>query len=155
MMRASAVGRAFLQEREACRLVAYQDRKGVWTIGWGHTGADVAKGVRWAQRDADAAFDRDLYPVEYAVSHATRVSLTQYEFDALCCLVYNIGVHAFETSTLLKLLNADNRKGAAAQFPRWNKVTIDGKAVVDAGLTQRRAAERAMFNGGTPHIVGA
>lgn len=155
MMRTSGVGRAFIQGLEDCRLLAYQDTNGGWTIGWGHKGADVAKGVRWTQQEANVAFARDLYPVEFTISNLVRVPLTQYEFDALCSLVYNIGIGAFSTSTLLKVLNKDDRSGAAAQFPRWNKETIGGKLVVSHGLTQRRAAERAMFNGSTPRIVGA
>src|SRR5260221_9081504 len=53
----------FLQKAEACRLDAYQDSAGVWTICYGHTGADVVMGLcinrprarRWLAEDAQQA----------------------------------------------------------------------------------------------------
>ena len=36
-MRLSQNGVNFIKAHEALRLKAYQDSKGVWTIGWGHT----------------------------------------------------------------------------------------------------------------------
>ena len=36
-MRLSQNGVNFIKSHEALRLKAYQDSKGVWTIGWGHT----------------------------------------------------------------------------------------------------------------------
>ena len=40
-MKLSQKGVDFIKAHEALRLKAYQDSKGVWTIGWGHT-----KGVK-------------------------------------------------------------------------------------------------------------
>ena len=40
-MKRSQNGVDFIKSHEALRLKAYQDSKGVWTIGWGHT-----KGVK-------------------------------------------------------------------------------------------------------------
>jgi lysozyme len=60
---------------------------------------------------------------------------------ALVSFAYNVGVGALGSSTLLRLLNAGDHAGAAAQFGRWNKA--GGKAL--AGLTKRRAAEAALF----------
>ena len=37
----SGNGLALTEQFEACRLTAYQDQVGVWTIGYGHTGPDV------------------------------------------------------------------------------------------------------------------
>ena len=34
---------------EQCRLTAYQDPLGIWTIGWGHTGPEVVSGLTWTQ----------------------------------------------------------------------------------------------------------
>ncbi|KQD16250.1 lysozyme [Acinetobacter baumannii] len=67
--------------------------------------------------------------------------LTQNQFDALVSLAYNIGSGAFKGSTLLKLLNKGDYKGAADQFLVWNKA--GGKVM--KGLVRRREAERALF----------
>ncbi len=49
------------------------------------------------------------------------VPLTQNQFDALVSLIYNIGEGNFASSTLLKMLNAGNYRGAADQFLVWDK----------------------------------
>ena len=47
-----------IQQAEDCKLVAYQDPLGVWTIGWGH--ADVPPGTVWTQEQADGQLDWDI-----------------------------------------------------------------------------------------------
>lgn len=57
-------------------------------------------------------------------------------------LAYNIGLNAFGSSTLRKVINDGGDNAAiSAQFRRWNKA---GGAVL-AGLTKRREAEIALF----------
>jgi lysozyme len=58
-------------------------------------------------------------------------------------LAYNIGLDAFRASTLLRLYNAGNTAGAAAQFDRWSRA--NGRVL--RGLVARREAERAVFEG--------
>lgn len=72
---------------------------------------------------------------------AIRVPINQRMFDALVSFTYNVGVKALNDSTLLKLLNQRDYRGAADQFKRWNRA--GGK--VSNGLTKRRAAEEALF----------
>ena len=43
---------------EGCRLRAYKDTLGVWTIGYGH--AHVQPGLCWSQAQADAQLREDL-----------------------------------------------------------------------------------------------
>ena len=80
---------------------------------------------------------------ERGIFDAVKVPLAQHQFDALVVLAYNIGLGAFRTSTLLRLLNKGELSAAASQFDRWNKA--GGKTL--AGLTRRRAAERKLFEG--------
>lgn len=56
----SEEGLALTREFEGCRLEAYQDQGGVWTIGYGHTGPDVHEGLTWTQEQADEAQKKDL-----------------------------------------------------------------------------------------------
>lgn len=145
-MRFSANGIAKLKLYEGCRLVAYRDSKGVWTIGWGSTGVDICRGVVWTQAKADGEFLRHCATVEQAISDLVKVPLTQNQYDALVSFVYNIGAFNFKQSTMLRRINALDYVSAAKEFPKWNHVTINGQLIVDKGLTNRRAAELAQFN---------
>ncbi|RKP44692.1 lysozyme [Pararobbsia silviterrae] len=115
-----------------------------WTIGYGHTGPEVHQGLVWTQPQADAALLADMSAVQANVRAHVTVALTKPEFVALCDFAYNVGTGNFDTSTLLKLLDAGDFEGAAAQFARWN---LAG-GVVLAGLVKRRGAEAALFLSG-------
>ncbi|HZW54277.1 MAG TPA: lysozyme [Candidatus Elarobacter sp.] len=118
---------------------AYQDVVGIWTIGYGHTGRDVHEGLRITQAQAENLLRGDLATAERIVLNAVKVSLSDNEYAALVSFVFNTG--SLPGTTLLRLLNAGDRAGAADQFLRWNKA---GGSVV-AGLTRRRKAERELF----------
>lgn len=142
MMRLGAAGLTLLKEFEQCRLTAYQDERGVWTIGWGHTGLEVRQGLVWTQAQADAQFAIDIRERgELPVLRATDVPLTQNQFDALVCFTYNVGSDNARHSTLIAFVNARKWVQAADEFPRWNHTG----GHISAGLTRRRAAERALF----------
>lgn len=145
-MRTSAEGIALLHHYESCRLAAYPDPGSVdgkpWTIGWGHTGPEVKRGLVWTQAQADAAFMRDLQATEYLVGQMAP-NATQSEFDALVSFAYNLGSSALRGSTLMRLYLAGDKAAAADEFLRWNR---NGRAVM-YGLTRRRTAERALFLG--------
>lgn len=51
---------AALKKDEGCRLVAYQDTVGVWTIGYGATGAGISRGVTWTQAQAEQRLIDDI-----------------------------------------------------------------------------------------------
>jgi len=147
-MRTSQNGIAVLKHFESCSLSAYPDPAtggAPWTIGWGHTGPEVIPGLVWTQAKADAQLLADLAERELAVSCSVTKTVNQGQFDALVDFVYNLGAGNFEGSTLLKLVNAGDMSGAAAQFARWNRAA--GKPM--RGLTRRRAAEAALFAGKT------
>ena len=74
-------------------------------------------------------------------THVTYAKLTQHEFDAMVDFTFNVGCHAFATSTLLKKVNHGDVAGAANEFGRWTKA--GGKVV--PGLVKRRKDERKLF----------
>lgn len=141
-MRISQEGIRLVKAFEGLRLHAYEDIAGIITIGYGHTGHDVHAGLTISEEDAEVLLRIDIVRFEECVTDAVEVLLSQHEFDACVSLAYNIGCKAFAASTLLKLLNAGNKKAAADQFLRWDKAR--GKVV--AGLTKRRQAERELFH---------
>jgi len=69
------------------------------------------------------------------------VAVTQDQYDALADFVFNVGIPHFASSTLLRLLNAGDYKGAQAEFARW---TRSGSQVL-TGLVTRRTAEANLF----------
>jgi lysozyme len=127
---------------ESCRLVAYQDVKGIWTVGWGHVGPEVCAGYTVTQVQADMQLVVDMHNATGAVNHFVNVVLTQGEFDALVDFAFNCGCSAFAGSTMLRLLNAGDTANAALEFAKWSHAS--GQVV--AGLLRRRLAETQEFN---------
>ena len=138
----SKQGLALTEQFESCRLTAYQDIKGIWTIGWGHTGPEVVEGLTITQNQADSQLVMDLQHAENMVNTCVTVDLSQDQYDALVDFAFNLGCNAEKGSTLLKLVNAGDFAGAAAQFELWDHAS--GKVV--AGLLRRRIAEEQEFN---------
>lgn len=144
-MQTSDKGIALIKQFEGCKLTAYQDSVGVWTIGYGWTkpvdGKPIRAGMTIKQETAERLLKTGLVSYENDVSRLVKVDLTQGQFDALVSFTYNLGARSLSTSTLLRKLNAGDYAGAADEFLRWNKA---GGKVLN-GLTRRREAERAMF----------
>lgn len=115
------------------------------TIGYGTTridGIKVKLGDVITEPRANQIMKKQL-DSEYgaAVRRYCKVPLTQYEFDALSSLCYNIGPGNFKSSTLLRKVNSKDYIGAANRFKDWNK----SKGQVMRGLTKRREKEAKLF----------
>lgn len=126
---------------EGCRLSAYLDQGGVATIGYGCTGPGIRLGIAWTQAQASAELLRRVGGIEHVLSAMLDVPVNCNQSAALVSLCYNIGLKAFENSTLRRILNQRNYVAAAEQFPAWNHV--GGQP--NSGLTNRRRTERALF----------
>jgi lysozyme len=140
-MKMSEEGLDKLEDYEGIRFVAYLDTGGVWTIGVGHTGPEVVKGLRASAEQIREWLRVDVEEAEEIVERLVKVPLNQNQFDALVSFVFNIGEGQFASSTLLKKLNAGDYEGAAGQFKRW--VFDNGKQ--QPGLVKRRSSEEATF----------
>lgn len=133
-----------IKKWEGCRLTAYPDPAtggDPWTIGWGSTGKGIGPGVQWTLEQADGRLSRDVGQFMGSVERMLRVKPEPNELGAMTSLAYNIGLGNFRSSTLLRKYNAGDKKGAAAEFLRWNRAA--GKVM--RGLTNRRADERGVF----------
>ncbi len=135
-------GLLLIKSFEGIKLEAYRDPVGIWTIGYGTT-RNVKPRMRISKARAIELLQEDLARFEKSIHEAVRVPINDNQFSALASFTYNVGPGAFRDSTLLRLLNGGNIRGAADQFPRWNKA---GGRVL-AGLTRRRQAERKLFLG--------
>ena len=144
-MQTSDKGISMIKQFEGCKLTAYQDSVGVWTIGYGWTqpvdGKPIRAGMTIKQETAERLLKTGLVSYESDVSRLVKVGLTQGQFDALVSFTYNLGARSLSTSTLLRKFNAGDYAGAADEFLRWNKA---GGKVLN-GLTRRREAERDLF----------
>lgn len=131
-----------LKEFEGLRLVAYKPTKAErwWTIGYGHSAADVWQGMRITEEKAEEQLKRDLYFVEKFVNGIPKVQ-TQGQFDALVSFTYNVGVGKLKRSTLLKKIMHDaSTEEIQREFMRW---VYSGGKKLDGLLKRRRwEAER-------------
>lgn len=152
-MKISPAGIALITQFEGCALQAYPDAspRRIPTVGYGHTGAGVLLGQRITQERACTLLAADLVRFEAAVSGMVTVPVTQEQFDALVSFAYNLGTQALLRSTLLRMVNSGDFKGASNEFQRW--AHAGGETL--PGLIRRRAAERDLFDGPTlKHLEG-
>jgi lysozyme len=112
-----------------------------WTVGFGHCAPDVRRGTVVSRATAERLLDADLKHAADGVAAAVKVPLSEKSFGALISFAYNEGVAAFHQSTLCFLISQRRFLSAAEQFGRWTKA--GGETL--AGLSKRRAAERALF----------
>ena len=142
-MKISDKGLALIKRFEGFEERAYLCPAGVWTIGYGHT-EGVRKDDRITEEQAERFLDADIARAEEAVKRLVKSELSQNQFDALVCFVFNVGEGAFAESTLLKLLNADpDDPRIIDEFMRW--VHADGKRL--PGLINRREDEARLYFG--------
>jgi lysozyme len=125
---------------EGCRLTAYKDIAGVWTLGWGET-SGIKAGMTWTQEEADRRLCDRLQGFYDAVNLLTKYQTTPFEYAAMVSLAYNIGDAAFARSSVLKAHNRGDKAAAARAFHLWNKA--GGKVI--RGLSLRRAKEAALY----------
>ncbi len=162
-MQTSSHGDALIKRFEGLELEAYLDAAGIWTLGYGHTGAypdwlrfpahrlvdRVGPGHAITEEEAERLLADDLKPREDALNGwmiNEGVALNQNEFDALISFIFNLGFAAFKGSTAARWLREGKpREKVAEALTWWNKATVNGKLVELRGLTRRRAAEKALF----------
>jgi lysozyme len=134
---------ALIKEFEGCRLDAYDDGTGTWTIGWGHTPATPGETI--TQEQADELLMQDLREFERCVNDAVSHSITPNQFAALVSFAYNLGCESLMGSTLLRYVNAGKYDLAQGEFGKW--IYADGQEL--EGLVRRRAAEAQLFGNST------
>lgn len=136
-------GENLIKSFEACKLKAYRDLRGIWTVGWGATGPEISARTTWTQEQADARFDRDIeIRAKQLTEFLADTPTTQDAFDALLSLGYNIGMNALKSSTALRKHILGDKEGAANAFLMW---VNSGKERNVPGLVRRRKAERALY----------
>ncbi|MGP1101984.1 lysozyme [Serratia sp. CY68630] len=141
---AIAIAAILIPSLEGVEYKPYRDVVGVLTVCYGHTGPDIIPDKTYTEAECKALLDKDLQPFARSVERSVKVPASEYQKAALISFSYNVGVKAFESSTLLKKLNAGDSRGACDEMRRWNKA--GGK--VWKGLINRREVEREICNWG-------
>ena len=127
-------GKKFLVAQEGLRLRIYRDSKGLSTIGVGHlitlqeslsstiviAGEKISYLRGLSEQQCFNLLTQDLQKVEKELN-AISIKLTQNQFNALASFIFNIGVHAFRTSTLRKAILKENLKQILVQWQLWDK----------------------------------
>lgn len=146
-MEASANAVKLISEFEGFSSQPYKDIRGIATIGYGFTHYLDGRAVTMSdpaisRQDADTLLGQLASGIAARVCKLATVPISQNQLDALVSFAYNLGVGSLSGSTLLKLLNAGDYQGAAAQFVKWCRA---GGGNVVPGLLRRRQAEQALF----------
>lgn len=144
-MKTGQTGIALIKSFEGCRLHAYRDSVGVWTIGYGDTD-HVSPELQISQQEAEDRLHRRLAKdFEPAVDRVIRNQprTTQHMYDAMISLAYNIGAHAFAGSSIAHHHAQGYFREAANSFLFWDK---SGGRFSRPHLLRRRR-ERAVYLG--------
>ena len=144
-MTLSSKGEQFIKGFEKLCLTTYLCPAGKLTIGYGHTGPDVKKGMKITLPQAESLFKSDVAKVIQVINKQVKVPLKQGQFDALVSLAFNAGIGLLYKSTLMNMLNAGNYLGAGQQILRWDKETVNGVVQESPGLLRRRNGELDMW----------
>lgn len=135
---------------EGLRLDAYRCPAGRLTIGWGHTaalGAPVPRlGMRITAEDAEWILLRDIKAIADELRPLVSVELSDNRWAALLSFAFNVGVPAFEGSTLRRIINAGEIAAVPNELLRWVKGGRPKRVM--PGLVARREAEGALWREG-------
>ncbi|MBA3240077.1 MAG: lysozyme [Acidobacteria bacterium] len=152
MAKVSQRGLEHIASFEGFRGAPYNDPVGYATIGYGHllhrsnvTAADRKKWGTLTRAEGLKLLREDVAGFERGVDAVVKVPLSQHQFDALVAFAFNVGLGAFDSSTLLKELNRRHYSAVPGQLMRWTKA--GGQTL--PGLVRRRKAEGALFRKGS------
>lgn len=139
-MKTSKNGINLIKKYEGCRLTAYKalPTEVFYTIGYGHYGADVKRGMIITQQQAEEYLKRDLNKFE-SIVNSCYLSLNQNQFDALVSFAYNCG--GANLKQLVKNRTLSQIADAMLLYNRANGKTL-------TGLMKRREEERKLFLSG-------
>lgn len=117
---------------------AYVDPVGIVTICYGHT-ATARIGQTHSDAECERLLQQDLGTAMTAVNRELP-NAPELTKAALASFTYNVGVGAFQRSTLLRKAKAGDLHGACNELMRW---TYAGGRQLN-GLVRRREAEREL-----------
>lgn len=136
-----------IKKFEGLKLKAYTDPGSGGlpiTIGYGSTMYDDGTRINLDDVITEGRATELLYWEVKQKSSALKYlkGINQNQFDAIVSFVYNVGIGAFESSTLKRLIVKNPSDPLIrAQFERWNK----SRGRILNGLTKRRKEEADLY----------
>jgi lysozyme len=128
---------------EGFRSEAYTCCGGKRTIGYGHTGKAVSKGII-SEREASELLEAELHKTKQVVLSIVKVPLTDNQLAALTSFTYNCGRGAlYQLVSQEGRLNSGNYNSVAEVLPMYR--IAGGK--IRKGLVRRRSFELELWNG--------
>ncbi|ALR07629.2 lysozyme [Xylella fastidiosa] len=138
-----AIATPFVAYWEGLKHRPYKDIVGVWTVCYGHTGANVVIGKTYTEAECDALLQADLREANGYVRRCISVPMLPHIEASLVSATFNLGPKVVCGSTLQRKALANDWPGACAELDRWKHAA--GREV--RGLVLRRADERALCEG--------
>lgn len=135
-----------IRKWEGCKLTAYKDVAGVWTIGYGHT-EGVKMGDTCTKEQAEEWLYEEAEWFQKGVLGSCKIPPNSNQLTALVSFTYNLGLGNLRQSALLRKHNIGNFAGAANEFLKWNKARHPATKQLREvfGLTERRKDERRVY----------
>ncbi len=131
---------------EGCKLKAYKCPASIYTIGYGTIrypdGKPVKEGEEISLYRAESLLTYDVNKFASQI----KLNVNQNQVDALVSFCYNLGIGAFNSSTLKKKVIANpGDLSIRDEFMKWNKARVKGVLTELKGLTNRRKAEADLY----------
>lgn len=101
-------GKESIKKYESCQLTAYWDSNG-YSIGYGHHGSDVYKGMKVSKSHANKLFIKDIESVNASINRLITALPVNHKFsqnfiDGLGDLIFNCGEAGVKKSDFYKRL---------------------------------------------------
>ena len=134
----------FIKQYEGCITVATKLKgESYYTIGYGHTGADVKEGQTVTVEQANEMLKADIKGyTDYVLKHCSYLDLNQAQVDSLVSFTYNTGAGN------LQRLTANGTRTEKEIAEHITAYTKSKSEVNRNGLKKRREAEKSMFEEG-------
>ena len=146
-MNVSKAAIALIKHHEGVRSRPYRCPANLWTVGVGHLIGDGkllpdSYNRNFTAEEIDGLLKSDLRRFELGVHKMLpNVPLRQHEFDAIISFCFNLGLGAFQRSTLRQALLRGDKKAAMESLVKYCRA--GGKIL--KGLQTRRLDEKALF----------
>jgi lysozyme len=141
-------GLNLLKASESLRLKVYRDLAGYPTIGWGHRVPDMSHPDITVEQ-AETFLRQDVgYAEKEALLQSPGLRSSLNRLAAITDFIFNMGSVAYRGSILKALVNNQEWHGASQEILKWNHAHVNGKLVVEPGLTKRRVIESAWLDQG-------
>ena len=134
-----------IKQWEGCKLKAYKDVAGIWTVGYGLTSRagfiEVGPDTEITQAEADWYLEKVLEKFLSEIRSSITAPINENQLGAFLSLAYNIGPTAFKRSSALRHFN----NGWLDRVPNAMRLWKKSNGEVIQGLINRREAEVELF----------